>query len=246
MPYTRLAFEEQSTLLRRIVERSRPDEKGTKVVVFDLDGTLMDNRPRTSAILHELAAVWQSSHPKESAILAALTVDDLEYLVRDSLRAVGFAAELVAEAEAFWKARFFADDHIRFDVAIPGAVEFARACHDTGAILAYFTGRDLPAMSVGSWKSLRDLGFPIGVAGTELVLKPEFQMPDLVFKRDFGPRLSRLGEVVAVFDNEPGNCNTFLEQHPQSSSVFVDTQHFPGAPPLDPRVHVVGDFSMGE
>lgn len=246
MPYERLALEAQSALLRRIVDASRraEDMTRTKVVVFDLDGTLLDNRPRTRVILHELADAWASSHPEEASRLRAIGVDDLDYLVRDTLDRLGFAAERVAEAVTFWKSRFFADDHIRYDVPLPGAVEFARACYESGAILAYFTGRDLPAMSVGSWKSLRDLGFPIGVPGTELVLKPVFEMPDAEFKAEFGPRLSRLGEVVAVFDNEPGNCNTLLAQHPGTESIFVDTQHFPGAPPLDPRVHVVADFSM--
>lgn len=245
MPYTRLAFEQQHALLHRIVDRSKPDHAGSKVVVLDLDGTLMDNRPRTCAILHELGEAWVETHPRDAALLLATTPDDLEYLVRDTLVTLGVTLDLHADVVAFWKSHFFADDHIRFDVALPGAVEFTRACYEQGAILTYFTGRDLPAMSVGSWKSLRDLGFPIGVPGTELVLKPAFEMPDHVFKREFGPRLARLGDVVAVFDNEPANCNTLLEQHPFAESVFVDTQHFPGAPPLDPRVHVVGDFAMG-
>ena len=44
---------------------------------------------------------------------------------------------------------------------------------------------------------------------------------------------------------EPGNCNAFLEMHPEADSVFIDTQHLPGAPPLHKGVHVVADFRMG-
>lgn len=245
MPYQRLATDKQNALLRRILERARPENGAPKVVVFDLDGTLLDNRPRTAVILHELGRAWASSHPAEAAQLSAIAPEQLEYLVSDSLAKLGFSKERIADAVAFWKARFFADDHIRFDEPLPGAVEYTRACYESGAIIAYFTGRDLPQMSVGSWKSLRDLGFPIGVPGAELVLKPQFEMPDAEFKREFGPRLARLGEVVAVFDNEPGNCNVILEQFASAESVFLDTQHFPGAPALDPRVHVVGDFAMG-
>ena len=244
MRYTRLPFAQQQTLLRRVVDRASPGSRGAKVVVLDLDGTLIDNRPRTGAILHELADDLRTSHPRDAALLRGAVPDALGYLVRDSLRALGVAEDLVPEAEAFWKTKFFSDDPIRFDVALPGAIAFARACYERGAILAYFTGRDLPGMSVGTWKSLRDLGFPIGVPGTELVLKPTFEMPDEVFKQEIGPRLARLGEVVAVFDNEPANCNVLLAQHASAESVFVDTQHFPGAPPLDPKVHVVGDLVM--
>ena len=244
MAYSRLPTTEKHALLRRIVERSAPSSGRSKVVVFDLDGTLMDNRPRTSLILRELGEQWRASNPGAAEILAGVAPADLLYLMRDSLEKLNVDAALHAEAERFWRERFFADDYMRHDVALPGAVSFAKACYETGAVLVYFTGRDLANMSVGSWKSLRDLGFPIGLPGTELVVKPAFDIPDETFKRDFGPRLSRLGDVVAVFDNEPGNCNVLLEQHPGSDSVFVDTQHLPGAPALHPKVHVVDDFLM--
>ena len=48
--------------------------------------------------------------------------------------------------------------------------------------------------------------------------------------------------VVAAFDNEPANCNVLLEQNPAALSVLIDTQHLPGAPPLDPRVKVIANF----
>jgi hypothetical protein len=151
---------------------------------------------------------------------------------------------MVSEAERFWRERFFADDSLKDDIALPGAVDFAQACYAKGAICVYLTGRDLPMMGIGTFRSLRDLGFPIGMPGTELVCKPDFNMPDEAFKRLEAPKLSRVGRVIAAFDNEPANCNVFLEQNPESESVFVDTQHLPGAPPLDPRVAIIDDFSF--
>ena len=150
--------------------------------------------------------------------------------------------ERIAEAHAFWRDRFFADGHLHHDKPIPGAVEFARACYDAGATLVYLTGRDLPLMGIGSFRSLRDNGFPIGVPGTELVLKPDAEMDDEAFKRLEAPKLARVGAIVASFDNEPGNCNMILAQNPECESVLLDTQHLPGAPPLNPRVHVIADF----
>jgi hypothetical protein len=150
----------------------------------------------------------------------------------------------VAEAEAYWRDRFFADPHLVHDVALAGARDFAHACHAAGAVLVYLTGRDLPLMSVGTFKSLRDLGFPIGVPGTELVLKPDAAMPDEAFKRLSAPDLARVGHVVAAFDNEPANCNVFRAHYPDAHVVFVDTQHMPGAPALEPGVHVVRDFRV--
>jgi len=251
--YPRLEPARQQALLQRIIARCEHDlgperrdrKKPTPVVVFDLDGTLFDNRPRTAAILQELAAQWRAlgQHAELAARLERVNPAELAYLLTDSIARLGITdSERIAEAQLFWKERFFADDHLRYDVPLPGAVDFAKACYERGAILVYLTGRDLPLMGIGSFRSLRDHGFPIGVPGTELVLKPDAAMPDEAFKRLEAPKLARIGEIIASFDNEPANCNTILAQNPGSESVLVDTQHLPGAPPLDPGVHVIGDF----
>jgi hypothetical protein len=244
--FKRLPLAEQQALMSRIVARckSTPGQP-SPVVVFDLDGTLMDNRPRTLAILKELAHELRAESHLSADRIAAAQAEELAYLLGDSMRQLGIEhPDLVDRAESFWKTRFFSDDYLKHDIAIEGSVEFAKACYEAGACLVYFTGRDLPLMGLGSFQSLRDLGFPIGIVGTELVCKPDAKIPDEAFKRAEGPKLRRVGNVVAAFDNEPANCNAFLEMNPEAEIVFVDTQHLPGAPPLDTRVHVVTDFRM--
>jgi len=244
--FTRLPAADQHALMTRIVSRCRATPgQPSPVVVFDLDGTLMDNRPRTLAILQELATELHSEAHESASTLAKAEAEELAYLLADTLKKLGVEhPELVTRAESFWRERFFSDHYLKHDVAIAGAVEFARACYEAGAVLVYFTGRDLPLMGIGSFQSLRDLGFPIGIVGTELVCKPDARIPDEEFKRAEGPKLRRVGNVVAAFDNEPGNCNAFVEMTPEADVVFIDTQHLPGAPPLDRRVKVVGDFLM--
>jgi hypothetical protein len=243
--YAVLAADRQRDLLEGIVLRCRDRKAGLPpVIVFDLDGTLFDNRPRTVAILHELAEQWAAREPEAAACLRAATPGKMAYLLTESLANIGVTrTELVAQAETFWRDRFFVDSHLKFDVALAGAVSFARDCYDAGAVVVYFTGRDLPLMGAGTFASLRDSGFPIGVVGTELVLKPDALMPDEAFKRLVGPDLGRLGEVVAVFDNEPANCNVLLAHFPGAESCLLDTQHLPGAPPPAALVHVISDFA---
>jgi hypothetical protein len=243
--YPRLSLAERKELFDRIVMRCRPRSgEPVPVVVFDLDGTLMDNRPRTALILRELAAELRAEAHSAAELLAAAEPERLAYLLAESLKQLGLEhPDVLTRADAFWRERFFSDAYLKHDVAIAGAVEFARRCYDAGAVLVYFTGRDLPLMSLGSFQSLRDLGFPIGIVGTELVLKPDAKIPDEAFKREEGPKIARIGKIVAAFDNEPGNCNAFLEMAPDAEVVFVDTQHLPGAPPLAPKVHVVPDFT---
>ncbi len=244
---SRLSSAAQKDLLDGIVLRCQSFERkggAPPLVVFDLDGTLMDNRPRTVAIMRELADAWETRDPSLALKLKTASPDDLLYLFGDSLRKMGISKpDLVAEGEAFWKERFFRDPHLVHDVALAGSVSFARDLYAAGATLVYLTGRDLPLMGIGTFQSLRDLGFPIGVAGTEFILKPDAAMPDEEFKRTLAPQLTRVGHVVAAFDNEPGNCNVFLDAYPTCTSVLVDTQMMPGPPPLSNRAHVIADFS---
>lgn len=238
--------DEQHATLRAVLRRCHADKaRAAPVVVFDLDGTLMDNRPRTLAILREFAGHCRPRDPELARRLDGAHAGDLAYSLTDTLERLGaHRADRLDEVQAFWRDRFFADPHLSHDVALPGALAFARACYDAGAILVYMTGRDLPLMGTGTFQSLRDLGFPIGVAGTELVLKPDANLPDEEFKRLAAPELARVGHVVAAFDNEPANCNVFRAHYPDAHVVFVDTQHTPGAPPLGAGVHVVRDFRL--
>jgi hypothetical protein len=234
----------QRDVLKGVLRRCRAERaRATPVVVFDLDGTLVDNRPRTTAILREFANHCRVRDPDLARRLDCARPTDLSYRLADSLERLGAAAtHLADEMQAFWKDRFFADPHLVHDTPLPGSIDFARGCHAAGAVLVYLTGRDLPMMGVGTFQSLRDLGFPIGVPGTELVLKPDVEQPDEAFKRQTAPELVRLGRVVAAFDNEPANCNVMRAHYPDAHVVFVDTQHTPDAPSLDSGIHVVRDF----
>lgn len=215
------------------------------LVVFDLDATLYDTRPRTLEILRDLSEDASTEDPDLSAALRGLTADGVDYLLTDTLRSCGIVrADAVNWASTYWRERFYADEWIQFDLPTPGAVDYVRACHDAGAVVLYLTGRDLPGMLAGTVTKLRDDGFPVGVVGTELVLKPDAGMGDEAFKRGALPTLERVGDVVAVFDNEPANCNLALDLYPAATVVLVDTQRVPGAPEPFRGIEAVADFRI--
>lgn len=246
--FTRATPQEKRAALEAVLERCSHGGGGrlpAPVCVFDLDGTLMDNRPRTVAILREYSPLAANTDPTLGERLSHVAVDELSYLLSDTLHGLGIhTTQLERDLASFWRERFFSDGYLKHDVALRGAVSFVEACHKAGATIVYLTGRDLPLMGLGTFQSLRDLGFPIGVPGTELVLKPDASMPDEAYKRFMAPVLVRVGPVVAHFDNEPANCNVFVEHHPSAEAMLVDTQHMPGAPPLVPAVRVIDDFAM--
>lgn len=239
----RLPPADRRRLLADILERAGKMAPRRAVVVFDLDGTLMDNRPRTVAILQELAEHWRPHRPSMAELLARARTESVAYGLVENLRELGVEDEH-EHAFDFWKERFFSDPYMKHDVEVPGAVAYARRLYEAGANLVYLTGRDLPGMSLGTFASLRDLGFPIGMVGTELVTKPDFDTPDTAFKQNVADALTRVGDVLAVFDNEPANCNLLLEAHPSCFSVFVDTLYAPDPPPLREEVYVIDSFEM--
>ncbi|HMI90750.1 MAG TPA: HAD family hydrolase [Polyangiales bacterium] len=234
---------QQADELNRVLYRIRAAAQRAPRVLFDLDGTLIDNRPRTAAIFTRLAERWASSYPELAAGLGNAAPGALVFSVRENLARMGVSdPERVLEALEFWKDHFFFDELLVHDVPAPGALEFARQTYQAGATLVYFTGRDLPNMALGTLRSLRDAGFPIGVPGVELVLKPDADTHDFEYKKAMMREVERGGEVVAGFDNEPMNCNLFKRSFPRADVYLLDTGHLPNAPELDPEIRVLGSF----
>ena len=215
------------------------------LVVFDLDGTLYDNRPRTLQILMEYADEVREEFPDVAECLTSLSGDGVRYLLSDTLRGVGVTdVHVVRDISSYWHERFFSDDYLHCDVPSEGAADYVNACHEAGAIVVYLTGRDVPGMLLGTVASLRDHGFPLGKAGVELVLKPDAGLADEAFKRMAVPTLGRVGEVVGFFDNEPANCNTALGCFPDADVALLETQRVEGAPDPDDGIHHLMDFRI--
>ena len=212
MTLARLSRDEQSKLLDSVVARCRPNGDGRAgVVVFDLDGTLMDNRPRTSAILRELATAWSGREPSLAAKLASAKPDRLAYLLSDTLAKLGVTrTDLVGEAEIFWRDRFFTDRYLAFDVEVPGAAAFARACYDAGGCSSISRGAIFR-----SWVS--DV---CELARSRISDRRSRNGARAQTRRRHAGRSvqAHVGAVAharrkrrRIFDNEPANCNVLGE-----------------------------------
>lgn len=223
----------------------RAPGRPTPVVAFDLDGTLFDARPRTLEILLEYREEVAAADPDLADALLSLGIDDIAYLLTDTLKQCGvYRADRVREVSTYWHDRYFTDEYIQCDLPLDGAPEYVRACHERGATVVYLSGRDIPGMLAGTVTKLRDEAFPVAVAGAQVILKPDPNMHEEAFKRGAIASLSRLGEVVAFFDNEPANCNLAKVRFPGQQVVLVDTHRVPGAPALDEGIDSVADFRL--
>lgn len=239
-------FRVQSESLARVIHtvRDLTRRQVSSVAIFDLDGTLLDNRPRTYYILREIAEVFHDEVPQlQVAVQRGIPLEAIRYGVAETLPEIGVTS--AAEAELIrreWSRRFFTDVYQRFDVPLFGATRFVGEVHRAGATVIYLTGRDVSRMLVGTTESLRQYGFPVGVMGTMTIVKSDLSMDDAAFKQETADYLRRLGTVVATFENEPGNANMLRSEFPYADHFLLTTQHSPASAPPDPALVRVRDF----
>jgi len=225
------------------------------VVAFDLDSTLLDNRPRQAAIVREFAG-------REG--LEALAAFEARHLVtgfdlREALGRAGLDPETVAQwmpaFRAHWLARFFTSEACREDVPVPGAAAYTTVVHATGVQMVYLTARP-ERMRPGTLEVLERFGFPrptfgdpASVAGAgggapvELWMKPDdTSVSDEDFKRSTHRALATRGRLVAAFDNEPGHANDFRATFPGAMVVLLATGHSGRVAVLAEGIAVIPDL----
>src|SRR3954454_24458309 len=227
------------TVLARTLDRAR-QANGGGVVVFDLDSTLLDNRPRQARILREFGL-----HSGLKPLAAAKPEDWQDWDIRRAMRNAGLSPsdiDRVAEpAKQFWRDRFFTSEYCIDDEAIAGAVAFVNAVSAAGAQIAYCTGRH-EDMRAGSIACFTRLGFPVPGARVHLLMKPTLQMNDDDWKERAYEQLGGLGTVLAVFDNEPTHVNGYRRAFPDALAVHLATDDSGRDVPLLDGVLSVSNF----
>lgn len=215
--------EDWPRVLDAILERAR--SLGARAVLaFDLDSTLFDNRPRQARILREFG----EAHGHRA--LAACTADHWEngFDLKGAMRRCGVTdpeiENLAPQVKRFWADRFFTSEYCVDDVEIDGAAEFLREVHQTGAQIAYVTGRP-EAMRDGTVEAMRKCGIVLPGERVFLMLKPPSIHDDDEWKRVAHTRIRELGEVVAAFDNEPTHANDYSAKFPQATVIHLATDH---------------------
>lgn len=224
--------------------RAYTSRRRSTLAIFDLDGTLFDNRTRTMFILREIAEKFCARLPQlYSAFTRFRDLSVVDYSLDVTLRRLKVRSPgEVSFIKQEWARRFFSDEYQKYDMPLPGAKSYVERVHAAGATVIYLTGRDVGRMLVGTTEVLRLYGFPVGVAGTMTIVKKEFEQDDGIFKKEVSEYIDRLGEVVAVFENEPANSNILRERFPGAASFFVETQHRPDAPRLNRGIMRIKHF----
>ncbi len=207
------------TVLERVLARLRTQPGG--VVVFDLDSTLLDNKPRQARILREFGQAHGIA-----ALAAARPEHWVDWSIQRAMANAGLDARDVARwaeaAKQFWRERFFTSEYCRDDEPIAGARDYLAAVVEARAVVAYCTGRHEP-MRAGTVDNFARLGYPMPSSRVQLLMKPVFELSDDDWKVEAYDRLRALGPVIAAFDNEPTHINGYRAAFPDATIVHLAT-----------------------
>ncbi len=216
---------------------------GKFTAVFDLDSTLFEVQPRVLNILHEFAAnnAMRAIYPDACEVLSKTTTLKNTYKLKEQLIALGLenqVPEFYPTIFHFWQSRFFDHDYLKHDVPYEGAVEFVNELYALGATIIYLTGRDVARMGRGTEESLAQWNFPLGER-VHVALKPQKEMDDAEFKRDYLMGLPRENCEIWFYENEPVNIELVLREVNHVRVVYFDSVHMEKAEPPDlsiPRI----------
>lgn len=231
---------DQSAVLRAALDSLAGPET---LAIFDLDSTLLDNRPRQARILREYGA---AAGEKLLEGCRAEHWDGWDFAVpmaRCGLSEAQIAAHL-EPAKAYWRERFFTSEYCVDDLPGNGAASFLHRVKLTGATLCYVTGRHTP-MGIGTVETFRKAGFPLPDSlGVHLLLKPHAELGDDEWKVLVRERLQSLGRVACAFDNEPSHINSYHEAFDGCRAVHLDTDHSGRPVEVHPDIPSIRDFVL--
>lgn len=215
------------------------------VAILDLDLTLVENAPRTRAVLRDWLATLDD--PRRDEALAFVDTMPLVFSIRDNLAAVARSlgregdAELLRHGLSHWRKGFFDPANLVHDVALEGAPEAVTDLVAAGATVVYLTARP-SALAAGTVDRLRALGFPIAEPAALLVTKADPAEGDEAFKVRALAWCGRLGEVVLCAENEPSHANAMHRAFPGALTVLIDTRHSLPAPEPASAIRRVARF----
>jgi putative acid phosphatase of HAD superfamily subfamily IIIB len=212
------------------------------IVAFDLDSTVLDNRPRQAQILREYGQVHGI------AGLAQHHADHWKgWDARIAMANSGLEADLIeahiGPFRVYWKDRFFTSEYCVLDREVAGAPEFVAAVLERGARVFYVTGRHEP-MRRGTVACFEQTGFAIPNGDSvELLMKPELDEHDDAYKVRTHETLRERGLLIAAFDNEPAHINGYRDAFPDAVCIHLATDHSMRDIPLADGIASISDFA---
>ncbi len=229
--------------LEQVLELAR--QSGPRgLLVFDLDSTVFDNRPRQARIVREFGQAKGLAKLLGCQPWHFTSGWDLRGATRGCGLGEAESDALYPELKAFWQERFFTSDYCRDDIEIVGAPRYLHALDYVRARVIYVTGRH-EAMRVGTEACIERCRMPMPSTGghVQLLMKPTLAESDDDYKRQTHAHLKTMGTVLAAFDNEPTHINDYATKFEGALPVHLATDHSGRDVPLHERCVSIPHFA---
>lgn len=227
--------------LQQIQDKLSKHSKSTskKLVVFDIDDTIIDCRHRKRRVFQDFARVidHQREFPKHCQALTTIALHQIQFRVSECLAGLKIKdLEFESSLTKFWRQHYFTNAYLLHDQAFDGAVRFVKDCLQLGVDVVYLTGRNEPSMGDGTKRRLNELGFPWPHERAHLILKPDPNQADLDFKQLAMAQIDQIGHTIASFENELRNLNMMADYFTDALLFHRQTLQSPDQPPPHPRI----------
>lgn len=240
--HSRVAVDWHLTLEQILAAAGKSGRSG--LLVFDLDSTVFDNRPRQARIVREFGRAQGLAELAKCQPWHFTSGWDL----RGALTACGLTGEhaerLYPALKTFWQDRFFTSEYCKDDIEVVGAPRYLHALDYAKARVIYVTGRH-EGMRLGTEACLERCRMPMPSNGgqVQLLMKPKLEEDDDAFKRQAHAQLRTMGTVLAAFDNEPTHINDYAVKFEDAVPVHLATDHSGRPVELHPRVVSIPHFA---
>ncbi|MCJ8278025.1 MAG: HAD family hydrolase [Bdellovibrionales bacterium] len=200
----------------------------TKLIILDIDSTLVTTYQRNQAILNLFCKEMREDYPEESQRLSGAQCQLGDYGYFTALERLSVPPQdpvFMAELQNFWRKHFFSNKFLHEDVPAPGAVDFVNRISNEKIPFVYLTGRYKERMWEGTLSSLKHRGFPINEE--ILILKEDLSLSDGLYKSMAIERLKDKykDHQLWIIDNEPAILNQTLKDHPDVQLVWFESCH---------------------
>jgi hypothetical protein len=205
-------------LLGMIASKINPHKEN--IVIFDLDGCIINNLPRQYEIVQQKLLYCNFPTIAESAKFEFQKYYNI-------LNAINIDISQHEDAKKLFLSHFLQNDFLKYDIPIPGASNFVKKMMNLPINITYLTGRhhqdENDTMGPGTLNWLKKYEFlsVLDQNKTKLSLKPNKDISDLDWKRRY---ISELNEddqtnIIAFVDNESSTLNSCQKLLP--NTLFV-------------------------
>jgi len=213
-----------TTLISMILDKLSGWKHEPRFVLFDIDGTVLQNFPRQLAILRQILIPTFPSLQNNAQVDTMFASSSHSYSIIPELKKYFTSSYQFSAMKKEFASHFLSNRFLHYDTFFPGVKQFFHFLLQNQINIKFITGRP-EIMKEGTIKSLQTI-LPVEFDfHTSLVLKPSPEIDDFDYKERFiHANISDFSsQMLAYIDNEAPMCQIVKNILPESIVIHVNS-----------------------